>query len=138
MEPELKETNESSAGFTLLEVLVALAIAAVALSTLIPMLGDVLRRATDTETMSAAILLAQSKLAAIGREHPLITGSSTGTTAEGLRWQARVERYGDAAEQRAWPVAAYAVTVEVRWQERGKDKSIALATLRLGGMGPMR
>jgi hypothetical protein len=44
-------------------------------------------------------------------------------------------RYGDAADRKQWPVAAYTVVAEVSWDPGPASQPIELRTLRLGPKG---
>lgn len=128
-------------GFTLLEVLVAVAILAVALGVLLQTFSTGLRSVASAERRTIATLLAESKLAAIGIETPLEAGETSGEFERGYRWLATVRPYlepgranGDAAERGAARVPeAFEVVVTVTWSRglRGQG-SVSLATLRLG------
>ena len=128
-----REKDESrQAGFALIEVLVALAISALALSVLFAVLSDGARRTSHAEKLARAALQAQSLLAAVGSQIALKQGLTTGQLDDGLRWQLRIDGYGDSADRRAWPVTAYQVSVEMAWTDGGRERSLGLTTLRLG------
>lgn len=128
-----QEDGESrDAGYALLEILVTLAILSLALSTLWTMFSDGARRAIRAEVMAQASLHARSLLDKIGADIPLKHGLTTGQFDDGLWWQLRIEPFGAAMDQRAWPVAAYSVTAEVSWRDGTKDRAFSLATVRLG------
>ena len=76
----------SAPGFTLIEILVALAILAVILAVFAQVLsGSVLSaRRIDAETQ--ALLVARSTMERIGRDLPLQPGTSSGKLAGGGRW----------------------------------------------------
>src|ERR1700758_3603118 len=77
-------------GFTLLEVVVALAIAALALVGLFRT-GSVGLFAVDTAARAEeAVQRAQSHLAAVGRDAALVEGDSAGDDGGGYRWTLRV------------------------------------------------
>jgi general secretion pathway protein I len=130
-----EEGRETQAGFSLTEVIVALAILALLLGGLVGLLSDGLRRTGEAEATVQAASLAQSLLARLGTELPLQDGVTTGELAHGYRWRLSVAPYGDVADRKAWPVAAYSVSVEIHWGEANEQHSIALTTLRLGPKG---
>lgn len=134
----LDKCSNSESGFTLLEMLVALAILALALSVLFGMLSDGTRRTGEAEALADAGLHARSLLAKVGSEIPLQGGVTDGQLDNGFRWQVRVEPYGGAADRREWPVAAYTVAAEVVWTDGVRERSAVLTTLRLGPRGPLR
>ena len=126
------KSERGEAGFALVEVLASLAILALALGVLFAVLSDAARRTSHAERLAEASLHAQSLLARVGPEMPLTQGVTAGELPNGLRWQLRIEPYGDAADRRAWLTGAYKVSAEVAWNDGEKERSLTLATLRLG------
>jgi general secretion pathway protein I len=123
----------NDAGFAILETLVALAILAIALGVLLAVLTDGIGRQGRAEKLAEATLHAQSLLARVGADVPLKAGMSTGTLPSGMHWQVLVEPYGDAADRKAWPAAAYRVAVEVMPEDsEPSGPLVRLSTLRLG------
>jgi general secretion pathway protein I len=84
------EGHSSTPGFTLIEILVALAILAVILAVFAQVLsGSVLSaRRIDAETQ--ALLVARSTMERIGRDLPLQPGATSGKLAGGGRWSLRI------------------------------------------------
>jgi general secretion pathway protein I len=123
-------------GFTLIEVLVAFAILALALGVLLQVFSGGLENARVSEAYTTAGLLAESKLAALGAEEPLAEGQSTGRFDDRFRWRVDVRPYEEAgrsgpADPDAWPVSAFEVVVTVSWDEADEERSVSLSTLRL-------
>jgi general secretion pathway protein I len=131
--PPSKEAEARDAGFTLVEVLVALAVLALTLGVLLQVLADGAGRAGHAEKQASALSQAQSLLAAVGSQIALQHGHTSGQFDDGSRWQLRIEAHGDAADRKAWPVGAYKVFVEVAWVHGSRERSLTLTTLRLGG-----
>lgn len=82
-------------GFTILEVLVALAILAVALAAVLAAISGALGAATRAESLLRATLAAQSLLAGAGIETPLVPGRSSGTLPDGSGWSLEVRPFED-------------------------------------------
>jgi general secretion pathway protein I len=136
-------TNETErpnreAGFTVVEVVAALTILAVALGVLLDVISTGIRQTGRAETVAEAGSLARSLLAKVGTELPLRDGQITGQADHGLRWQVHIEPYGDGAGAREWPVAAHQVFAEVMWRDGPQERSIVLTTIRLGPKEPVR
>ena len=131
-------TSRSSrrAGFTLVEIIVALAILALSLSAILPAISDALWRTSEAEAQAEAASLARSLLAEAGSAVPLSNGSATGQFGNGFRWRLQVTPYGGAAQDAA--VRAYKVMAEVSWDDARSEHSVALTTLRLGANGAGR
>jgi general secretion pathway protein I len=127
--------NQKRAGFTLVEIIVALAILALSLNVILPVISDALWRTGEAEAQAEAASLARSLLAQAGSAVPLHDGTAAGQFENGFRWQLEVTPYGGADQ--AMPVRAYRVVAEVFWDD-GRPRSLALATLRLGANGARR
>jgi general secretion pathway protein I len=104
------------AGFTLIEVVVALAILALSLGVLYESFGWSLRRTGLLRQQETAWLTAQSMLAEIRSRDALQVGTSNGETAEGLKWDSRIAAY--ALPLGESPRRAFEVTIDVSWGER--------------------
>lgn len=134
-----------TAGFTLIEVVVALVILTVALGALMQLFQSGMRTSSVAEERVLATLLAQSRLAALGVETPLEPGELEGEIDDRFRWSAIIEPYqddqmpADEDEPRAPVVVPYQVTVSVYWGPEGEDtpaRSVSLTSLRLGSVEP--
>jgi general secretion pathway protein I len=119
-------------GFTLLEVLVALAILGVALGALLQIFAGGLRRLTVSEDYAAAVMQARSELDLLGAQLPLAEGQYSGSFADGMAWTARLRRYdvGRFGNDAALAVIPYEITVTVSW---GEHRALTLTSLRLAG-----
>lgn len=85
----LPQTRES--GFTLLEVIVAVVIAALCLSALSQVFATGVRSASASSDYMRAMTLAQGLLAGAGIEKPLVDGSESGVSNDGrLQWSLSV------------------------------------------------
>ena len=122
----------SERGFTLIEVIVAFAIVALALSALFQIFSTGLRSSVVTENYNMAVLLADSKLAGIGIEEPLEAGDQSGTFDNGFRWETNVRPYDDGGSSfTPGAIQAFEVTVTVKWGGLNRERTVSLATLRL-------
>ena len=137
-EAVVNESRNSEAGFTLVEIVAALAILALSLGALFGVLSDGIGRAGHAEAHAQAGSLAQSLLARAGAEIPLQKGIMTGEFPQGYGWRLQMEPYGDSADHRAWPVAAFSVSAEIVWGQSPQQQSIVLTTLRIVATEPPR
>jgi general secretion pathway protein I len=137
-------SDERAEGFTLLEVIVALAIAALALIVLFRAGSDGLL-AVDTATQAEeAIERAQSHLAAIGHDVALLQGESAGDDGGGYHWRLRITPVASWPAQLANRSSAVTATtlfdvqVAISWSGRGHDHAIVLDTRRIGSAAATR
>ena len=127
-----RELRKRESGFTLVEVIVALAILSLGLSVLLGSISGSLRRTATAARMAEAGALAQSLLAEVGTDLAIKPEESFGEFPNGYRWHLKMQPYGEANEREEWPVGAYQISTEVEWEEGASRRSYALTTLRLG------
>jgi general secretion pathway protein I len=125
-------------GFTLLEVVVALAIAGLALVGLFHAGSGGLVSVDTAARTEEAVQRAQSHIAAIGRNMALAAGEFTGEDGGGYRWTLRVVPLAtrpSLAPDGITPIATTLFNVEVviSWAGRAGDRAVVLRTLRLAG-----
>ena len=122
-----------SAGFTLLEVLVAFIIAALAVGALLEGAAGGLRNARVAAHTQEAVARAQSRLAAVSAA--LQAGEQSGDDGGGFLWRASVVPGAAVVvprQQGAERTVLYAVTVVVSWRLDGGSRQVVLGTQRLG------
>lgn len=116
-------------GFSLLEILVAFAIAALALGMLYRVTGNNARQAGGLGQQERAVLLAQSLLAA--HETVPVQGVSEEGEAASYSWSVRSRPYPTPVAQAALPVARlHELYVSVRWSDGAAVRTFELGTLR--------
>lgn len=128
-------------GFTLLEVLVAFIIAAIALSVLFSGSLSGLASVRVASAYEQAVTRARSHLAAEGVS--LVPGDRQGDDGGGFRWHVRVrpidavkKQIGEAppgaAGGNALVITLYAIEVIVSWESAGRTRDVRLDSERLG------
>ena len=127
-------------GFTLLEGVVALAIAGLALVGLFRAGSGGLFASDTAARAEEAVQRAQSHLAAVGRDAALTEGDFTGEDGGGYRWTLRVRPLTarqSLAPDGVTPVntTLFNVEVAISWPGRAGERAVVLRTLRLGSGG---
>ena len=125
-------------GFTLIEVLVALAILAIAFGFAFRALSGGFDRLDRDQKNADALLLAQSTLARVGRDIALADGAVDGRTADGFAWRIETSSYGDTQDLSPGRLIGHRVEVTIAWNERHQRREVRLTSLLLGpkGQGP--
>ncbi|HEY0524889.1 MAG TPA: prepilin-type N-terminal cleavage/methylation domain-containing protein [Stellaceae bacterium] len=133
-------------GFSLLEVVVALAVLGLVLAALADALRAGLLGGSKAASVETMLALAEAKIAAVGVTEPLTDGRSGGTANNGgdrVRWQIDVARtdaglsgaFGDTgsigADTDAGLPQPFRVAVTVSWDQGGTTRSLSLETIRL-------
>jgi general secretion pathway protein I len=125
--------NTNSAGFTLFEVVVALAIAAFGLGLLMAAANTGLDNSVLASQYVAASRRAQSHLDALGVTDPLVPGVRAGDDGGGFTWQTRIS---PPRVQAASPangtkgLVLYAVEVSLTWRNGNQLKTFSLQSQR--------
>jgi len=126
-------SNRHRAGYTLIEVLVAMVILALSLTVLLRIFSGGLRNISVSEDYARAILIAEAKLESTGTESVLAPGSSDGIAGQKFRWTQTIEAYlpysGIGTIQ--VPLDAYTVTIEVQWPHADRMRRVSLSGIKL-------
>ena len=127
-----------AAGFTLLEVLVAFAIAALAVGVLMQGATGGLRAVRVAGRVEEATSRARSHMATLGHSGPLLPGVQSGDDGEGYRWRTRIvllssQPLGEAAPGAPAPprLGLFAVAVAISWTEGDDARQVELDSRRL-------
>lgn len=119
---------------SLIEVLVAFVVLSMTMAVVMQIFSGGIRNARITDHYSRALFLAQSRLAAVGVDGPLLPGETNGDGGPPLRWQISVLPLDDegVALGQTPSVRLYEVRVRVGWSEDGRERKIELTSQRLG------
>lgn len=122
-----------AAGFGLLEAVVALVIATLALGALFEALADALHIDTVATRTVQAVVRARSHLAlALANEAP-VPGEQEGDDGGGFRWHVRYDTVATDPATDSRPAATlYAVSVRITWERDGGTGEVRLDSERLG------
>ena len=125
-------TRRPHGGFTLLEVIVAFAVFSVSAAALFGIVRATLQQTHQATVREQAVLLAQSRLAAVAADPGLAERSPSGSDS-GFNWRLSVQPFAD--QDRTVSQAWRLVLIEVRvdWERPDRGGSLELSTLRLVG-----
>lgn len=122
-----------SVGFTLIEVVVSLAILALSLGVIYESFGWALRSTASLERRETAWLAAQSLLAEIRNDHRMQIEAQSGELSTGLRWTRQITPRESGVDP-ASVLQPFDVTIEVAWGERSTQR-VRLQSIELGRAG---
>ncbi len=120
-------------GYTLIEVLVAMAILAMSLSVLFRIFSTGLLNVDVSADYARAVIVMETQLTAAGLDAELRQGQTEGTVDERFYWLRTVDDYvltRESGDQKI-PVSAFLVTVAVEWEHRGRTRRVSLNSIRL-------
>ena len=124
-----------SQGFTLLEVLVAMAILGIGLIVIIELFSGGLRLGRTSEEYTRAVGYARMKLEEISLAKSLEEGIEEGEFDREYRWQVEVKKVDLLPPGRETsyqpPVALYRVRIEVLWKSGIRERTTALESYRI-------
>jgi general secretion pathway protein I len=136
--------HHNQAGFTLLEVLVAFVIAALAFGALFRSIASGLQNVSVSGDYAQALSRARSHLAAVGHGLAIAPTAQNGDDGSGFRWSLRIAPAATAAAilqpadaRGASPrITLYAVEVTETWRSGPSERSLRLVTERVGPPPP--
>lgn len=127
--------TSSPEGFTLLEVMVSLAILGIALTCILQLFSGGLDSVKRSGDYTKALLYAKEKMDEVMSSNVLIEGEKSGEFAdENYKWYSEIrplEFQGEGEEiYEDLPLRIYEVTLRVSWLGDGKEKDIEINTLK--------
>jgi general secretion pathway protein I len=132
--------RDRQAGFTLIEVLVAFVIAALAMGALYAGTVGGLNATQVAGKYDEAISLARSHLAAIGRGEPIAIQERSGVDGDGFTWHLRIRKHASrtltlsdqdrANDVKPATAILYDVIVTESWTAGARERQVTLATRR--------
>ncbi|HSB73893.1 MAG TPA: prepilin-type N-terminal cleavage/methylation domain-containing protein [Candidatus Methylomirabilis sp.] len=120
-------TRRAEGGFTLLEVVVAIALVGLGLAAALELLAVGLRSAKTSGDYTEAVLLAKRKLGELIVQVPTARVVD-GTVGEAYRWTGEVAP--ERQDTESLPVRLFKFRVRVSWAGKGGEKGVELVTLR--------
>lgn len=129
-------------GFTLIEVVVASALLALALTLLLGSLSGAVRQVRQADDASRVALHAQSLLAQVGVGQPLVAGVEEGEWEQGrYRWRLELAPFVDPGRRPNAPVPVgpaklMELSLDVQWDQDGRPRTLQWHSLRLAPADP--
>jgi general secretion pathway protein I len=124
------KSGQRCKGFTLLEVLVALSIVAIAVTVVLQLFSADLRALSASEDYVSAVLRAESRMREVLDDEGLAEKSWSETTRDGYRVDVNVS---DVMQERTDTLQVRLVKVDLttRWVKGTKEKSLRLETMKI-------
>jgi general secretion pathway protein I len=125
-----------NSGFTLLEVLIAVAILGTAIVVLLLQFSVALRAGSITQNVTVAVLHAREKIEELKMERELSESANSGTFADGYEWETQVIPYRhetipeDEQLYENLKVETYQLSSVVKWKDGERTKQVLLTTLK--------
>ncbi|MCP3868262.1 MAG: prepilin-type N-terminal cleavage/methylation domain-containing protein [Gammaproteobacteria bacterium] len=126
-------------GFSLIEVLVSFVLLSMALTVILQIFSTNLRNVDAARKQTHAMVIAESKFAALGTEIPIEPGETTGESGD-FSWQLSISPYtpaenSDSEEQiTSDDYQLYDIAVAVSWARGAETPELKLRTLRIGAV----
>jgi len=126
-------------GFTLIEVLVALAILGVGLSVIIELFSGGLRLGKASEEYTKAANHGRMKLEEISTQKDIAEGREEGDYDDGFLWQVDVKKIVTLPMEKdpdfKPPVDLFQVKINILWKSGSKERSISLESYKMHKSG---
>jgi general secretion pathway protein I len=124
------------AGFTLLEVLLAVTILGMCITVILQQFSVALRAGSSSQEDTLAVLHAKQKIEDLKTDYELAESSKTGSFDDGYEWETRVTPYYHEAKKEDEQiyenlrVETYQLESVIKWKAGRKTKQISLTTLK--------
>ena len=133
-----KKRTRSQAGFTLLEVLLAVVIMGVSLTTILLQFQTALHAGSISQERTNAVIYAKEKLESLKIEDELSESSQSGILESGYEWETEVslyeyEEYEDQEEDISYEDLrheTYKLRAAVKWNSGINKRQVELITLK--------
>jgi len=121
-------------GFTLLEIMVALAIMGIALTVILQQFSAGLRTVRMTRDYTTALIHAREKLEELCLAKKLSEKEESGEFEDGYKWQVMIAPYEEEKKEGSTEfllLSMYKVTSVVSWEAGNKEREVELATVKI-------
>lgn len=132
-----KKRTKSQSGFTLLEVLLAVVIMGVSLTTILLQFQTALHAGSISQERTNAVIYAKEKLESLKIEDELSESSQSGTFENGYEWETEVSLYEYEEEDQEEDISyedlrheTYKLRAAVKWNSGINKRQVELITLK--------
>ena len=132
-----KKRTRSQSGFTLLEVLLAVVIMGVSLTTILLQFQTALHAGSISQERTNAVIYAKEKLESLKIEDELSESSQSGTFENGYEWETEVSLYEYAEEDQEEDISyedlrheTYKLRAAIKWNSGINKRQVELITLK--------
>jgi general secretion pathway protein I len=123
--------RSTESGFTLLEVIVATAIMAIAVIGLLALVSSSLANAARVKESDRAAMLARRQMGELMVSDPLPLGAElSGKFDDSTGWQARAEPFDAPASKQAGQPMLVRIQLSIWWESEGRRKSVEFESYR--------
>ena len=126
--------RSATTGFTLIEVIVALAILGIGLTVIIELFAGGLRLARTSEEYTKGVNYARIKMEEIVSQQSMKEGNEEGKFDETFRWQVGVKKLdilpGEKSTEFKPPVELFQVKVNILWKSGSKERSTSIESYK--------
>ena len=131
---KLRLNKPNNDGFSLLEVIVALAIMAMGFVTVLQLFSGSIRSLSLSEQYLKGTTLAHSKLGELEVNNYSVTEyEGIFPDEKNYRWQLQVSPHTSSLNSKEHNIQLSEVTLNVLWEEAGKTRDIEISTLKVDG-----
>ena len=132
---KLRLNKPNNDGFSLLEVIVALAIMAMGFVTVLQLFSGSIRSVSLSEQYLKGTTLAHSKLGELEVNNYSVTEyEGIFPDEKNYRWQLQVSPHTSSLNSKEHNIQLSEVTLNVLWEEAGKTRDIELSTIKVDGV----
>ena len=128
------KNNRGDKGFTLIEVVIALAILGIGLTVIMELFSGGLRLGRVSEEYTKAMNYASVKMEEIANQKTIEEGEDEGEFDKTYRWKIGIEKTdilpGDRGTEFKPPADFYHIRISVFWKSGSKDKSASLESYK--------
>lgn len=127
--------KNNTAGFTLLETLVSLAVLAISLGVVYQVFSSAMQGTALASDYAKASMYADSHLAKIGNSVHFLSGETNGIYNKHYHWSLLVQALdqADSSDLIDEKIQEYKIVLDVFWKSGHKKRSIRATTYRLSG-----